>query len=543
MKIKRSRKAFTIVELVIVIAVIAVLATVLVPIFGEVIQNAKDSAAKQEAKNAYTEYMIENAGKGEMLELFLYKAEEDRIVAIQSGVVVGVYNIWEEACKALELAEDAKFNAINGKLYVYSNQPETEKKPVSLPSTSYNSVFGDDYQKTYPMDWFENNVSLPHSPYAYQNISLFENKKITKIGVPVGSVKKIDENQFFTLWVIKSDTLVTGGKIVEGENAWPYKVYLPKDELGDSTTVNRWITVDVSHLNIYVRHGETLAFLDPGDTVTPRYRVVNTYPFYHSLKTSVTAHSWESVFFDVYTEDCVKLTGKKFSILGDSISTYSGVSNDAVNSNSTIGNNAKYYPVGDIDTVEKTWWKQATSYTGMEVLVNNSWSGSFVLSGSGVAYVDRCVQLHDNTGENAGTNPDVIAVYIGINDFIYERPCGEFNALTDIYDSTSGYITPETFAQAYAIMIHKITEKYNNADIFVFTLPANGRWTNEALLNAYNTEIKKIADYFNCYLVDIAAIEGYDYMKYTWDSEHLHPNKAGMDLITDYFVRILKAVY
>ena len=39
---KRNRKAFTIVELVIVIAVIAILATVLVPTFGDVITTAKD---------------------------------------------------------------------------------------------------------------------------------------------------------------------------------------------------------------------------------------------------------------------------------------------------------------------------------------------------------------------------------------------------------------------------------------------------------------------------------------------------------------------
>ena len=47
--------------------------------------------------------------------------------------------------------------------------------------------------------------------------------------------------------------------------------------------------------------------------------------------------------------------------------------------------------------------------------------------------------------------------------------------------------------------------------------------------------------YFDCYLVDIAAIEGYEYAKYTNDG--LHPNEAGMDLITDYFARMLRAVY
>ena len=56
-KNKKNRKGFTIVELVIVIAVIGILATVLVPTFSGVITDAKKSAAVQEAKNDYTNYM------------------------------------------------------------------------------------------------------------------------------------------------------------------------------------------------------------------------------------------------------------------------------------------------------------------------------------------------------------------------------------------------------------------------------------------------------------------------------------------------------
>lgn len=51
---KNNRKGFTIVELVIVIAVIAILAGVLIPTFAGVTSKAKDSKALQEAKNAYT---------------------------------------------------------------------------------------------------------------------------------------------------------------------------------------------------------------------------------------------------------------------------------------------------------------------------------------------------------------------------------------------------------------------------------------------------------------------------------------------------------
>ena len=52
---KNNRRGFTIVELVIVIAVIAILAGVLIPTFAGIISKANQSKALQEAQNAYKE--------------------------------------------------------------------------------------------------------------------------------------------------------------------------------------------------------------------------------------------------------------------------------------------------------------------------------------------------------------------------------------------------------------------------------------------------------------------------------------------------------
>ena len=53
---KNNRKGFTIVELVIVIAVIAILAGVLIPTFSGIVNKAKLNAALQEAKTIMTNY-------------------------------------------------------------------------------------------------------------------------------------------------------------------------------------------------------------------------------------------------------------------------------------------------------------------------------------------------------------------------------------------------------------------------------------------------------------------------------------------------------
>lgn len=52
-----KKRGFTIVELVIVIAVIAILASVLIPTFTNVVNAAKRSNALQQARNAYTDYL------------------------------------------------------------------------------------------------------------------------------------------------------------------------------------------------------------------------------------------------------------------------------------------------------------------------------------------------------------------------------------------------------------------------------------------------------------------------------------------------------
>lgn len=64
---KFNKKGFTIVELVIVIAVIAILSAVLIPTFSNVIENANETAALQEAKNKLSAYVGYMGAEGKAL--------------------------------------------------------------------------------------------------------------------------------------------------------------------------------------------------------------------------------------------------------------------------------------------------------------------------------------------------------------------------------------------------------------------------------------------------------------------------------------------
>ena len=85
--LKNIKKGFTIVELVIVIAVIAILAGVLIPTFSSITKNAKESAALQQARNAMeatlaltgatypagTDFVIDDGTEGKIDYWFAYE--------------------------------------------------------------------------------------------------------------------------------------------------------------------------------------------------------------------------------------------------------------------------------------------------------------------------------------------------------------------------------------------------------------------------------------------------------------------------------------
>ena len=74
---KTNKKGFTIVELVIVIAVIAILSAVLIPTFTNVTKNAKKSAALQEATSALTVVLTEEQGMLDSTKTYYFEVKNN----------------------------------------------------------------------------------------------------------------------------------------------------------------------------------------------------------------------------------------------------------------------------------------------------------------------------------------------------------------------------------------------------------------------------------------------------------------------------------
>ncbi len=432
--------------------------------------------------------------------------------------------------------------------------------------------------------------TLSAAPFTYVNAaSKMSGKTITKIGYPVKTVSSFASEPYFTV-----------SKVVMGEN-WTtdrkgtitdtYKVNIPLSAFPNtsSTTVNKWIYVDVTDLNITLAENETLGFGKDGDTAIMGYKSTpvrdNEYGFTWNFDTNKSGSDvslGHSLFVDLYYQGtamgditieeqlekinkleaeattAVLLSGKKLSILGDSISTYEGYSNsgerNTTNATSTEKSNSVYY--GDMNnsiTVDDTWWKQTIDQYNMELLVNNSWGGSRVTNdndtqwGTGyAAWEDRCVNLHDNTlDDNDGKaiiNPDIIAVYIGINDLGAGISAGTKTLDKSFFDAielavdNNNIAQPTTFEEAYAIMIYKMVKTYNSADIFVFNIPTTNRTNN---LTTYNNVIETIAEYYNLPIVDLYSSA----LNTSYTSDSLHPTAEGMDIMTEVFVETMKEYY
>ena len=84
---KMNKKGFTMVELVIVIAVIAILSAVTIPVFSNLIDEANANKALQEIKNAYTATLADDLLKSEKV---VYEFGKNIVVEHSNGTVISI---------------------------------------------------------------------------------------------------------------------------------------------------------------------------------------------------------------------------------------------------------------------------------------------------------------------------------------------------------------------------------------------------------------------------------------------------------------------
>ena len=187
----------------------------------------------------------------------------------------------------------------------------------------------------------------------------------------------------------------------------------------------------------------------------------------------------------------------KVSVLGDSYSTFTGWIPE--------GNEPWYGPgIGnDVTDVNQTWWKQLVDDNGLELLLNNSWSGS-TISYTGYRGEDYTNRSFLTRADNLGENPDVIFIFGGTNDDWAHSPLGEWDS-NDMYT-----VRPATKA-----MLEKVKTTYPDALCLVII----------------NTEMKKDVEDI---LIEACEMEGVPYVKLDHiDKQQGHPSINGMKQISD----------
>ena len=238
-------------------------------------------------------------------------------------------------------------------------------------------------------------------------------------------------------------------------------------------------------------------------------RVVNKSMFNQILTNDLSSCTFFTTNTDI-TTNYKPLRGLTFSVLGDSISSYDGYVPSGYRT---------LYPSGDVDSVDKMYWKLLADEEGMSVDIINAFSGSTVGTKWQPDALGPRIPFIDNERlTNLGTDPDVIIIYGGTND-VSGNPLGndyiEDGVYTDLYE----------FKHAYAYMLDQVKQLYPTSKILCVAIAdkdnpsyiESGLYppkqlavlqplasdTTTHFLYEFNDVIKELCNRYSCVYVDI----------------------------------------
>lgn len=209
------------------------------------------------------------------------------------------------------------------------------------------------------------------------------------------------------------------------------------------------------------------------------------------------------------------LKGKILSILGDSISTYVGVSNDST-ANISIGENpCFYYPPFPR---EKTYWALVCQALELTLCVNNSWSGGN-LSGKNVPWsgVNRASNLTDTDG----IKPDIVIVFMGMNDLGRGVPVDVFSA-------------------DYKMALSNVKKNNPEAKICCINMPDRAPEVKMRTME-FNKAIEvAVRNIEGCFIADLYSSKLSNDGYYMNTIDGLHPDEDGMRIIAEVVINAIK---
>ena len=529
------------------------------------------------------------------------------------------------------------------------NSTSFTKTESYLPSEVYTQM----------KEYFENKTTgfevydRSNAPFVSTDVFAISNCTVKSITIPVFSTGKTDNNGDFTFSLYILPNGWSALKTTLAELPEPITIKVNADEYGlkQTSVIHKFIKVDLTEYDITLSVDETLGFSSDTDTLVPacvlttgtepkgttkekyapaKYLIDNWdvvgYYYYNDKFT----YADDSLLFDFELERTYEsesaynaivaaqaqadadyatkiaalkaaYAGKSISVMGDSISTFNGISNDKALG---LGDNSVYskYTLGaSVYTYARTYWGNLAAETDMDLCVINSWGSGKVYGwnkkrtdGTTFNYKDNML-LRSYNLSNGTQSPDLILLNFGINDTagsdssihaasssrytgdlptgdLYQRLSAENKTKTNKEIVAEWFAEVEAYAEqggfdpndpstitftsagksniytsweaAYALSLQNIKRLYPNAEVVCITLPErNHDSCEQPRLDKANLLITALAEYFEVTCVDqsTSGVTRDNCIMYASDETGLHPNGKGHAALTKAIVDVLYA--